>query len=1170
MPVNNQERYRKTSLLSAYRKKVIALGTTAVLSLSAIVGLPVVANADVTGPVFVSATTTSGGDVIILTYDETLFDPAPALFAPGQFVVSSGTSRVIESIAIDGATVRLTMDANNDIDCGEEVITVSYTNTLNPLQDPTGNDADNLVDASVSNVVPNCEGGGGGGGGGDTTPPTVSITSDRAGQTITVSDRNVTFTFTFSENVNNFGVGDIVVTGGTPDTFTVVTSDVYTLLVVADAESIIPITVDVAADVAEDGANNGNTIATQLVQEVDTRTGGGGGGGGDPDIIPPTVSITSNRDGQTLTVSDRNATFTFTFSENVTGFTADDIDITGGTKGTFTPVSGTIYTLVVLSDEDSTTPITVDVAAEVAQDGASNGNTIAVQLIQQVDTIYPTVSITSDRQGQTADGDVTFTFTFDEDIFGFDIGDIDITGGTKGAFTQTGDRTFTLVVSPSANTDTSIRVNVGSTVSGDAAGNGNAAATEFVQLVDTTVPTVSITSNRQGETARGDVVFTITFDRPITGFHGTEFVVTGGTRLSLTGTNPGTFYLATVRPDASTTTSIRVNIAAGVVQDADGKLNTAATELEQLVDTLVTVSITSDRQGQAANGDVTFTFTFDEDVSGFDATDIDISSGTKGTFTEVSPDVYTLVVSPDANTDTSIRVNVASGAAQDDFGNENVPAIEFEQLVDTIDPTVSITSDRVGATNGDDVTFIFIFDEDVTEFDQSDIEITGGTKGTFSGGGTTYTLVVSPLYNTDTSIRVNVAADAADDLAGNGNVAATEYVQLVDTIDSTDPTVSITSDRQGQAANGDVTFTFTFDEDVSGFDATDIDISSGTKGTFTEVSPDVYTLVVSPDANTDTSIRVNVAADAADDLAGNGNVAATEFVQLVDTIDPTVSGSATVNRTAPTTTVATYTSEGGVTWSLSGANAGLFNIVGGVVTFKTASVAGTYNIVVEATDASNNKGTLNVTVIVAAAPDTTPPTVSGSATVNRTAPTTTVATYTSEGGVTWSLSGANAGLFNIVGGVVTFKTASVAGTYNIVVEATDASNNKGTLNVTVIVAAAPSDGGAITAPTPVPPTATEKKAVVPGFAANSTKLTKKMKQEIRELLEANPTLNNVVCKGFTSAPATAQDRVLARQRGKAACDFIKTIRPDAQVTIRSGSHTNEPGSQIRRVTISLS
>jgi hypothetical protein len=97
-----------------------------------------------------------------------------------------------------------------------------------------------------------------------------------------------------------------------------------------------------------------------------------------------------------------------------------------------------------------------------------------------------------------------------------------------------------------------------------------------------------------------------------------------------------------------------------------------------------------------------------------------------------------------------------------------------------------------------------------------------------------------------------------------------------------------------------------------------------------------------------------------------------------------------------------------------------------------------------------------------------------------------------------------------------------------------------------------------------------KETLVPGFGANSTKLTKPMKKEIRQFLKANPDLKNVVCKGFTSSPPTPQDRALARQRGKAACDYILTLRPDAQVTIRSGSHTNKPGSQIRRVSIKLS
>jgi predicted outer membrane repeat protein len=93
--------------------------------------------------------------------------------------------------------------------------------------------------------------------------------------------------------------------------------------------------------------------------------------------------------------------------------------------------------------------------------------------------------------------------------------------------------------------------------------------------------------------------------------------------------------------------------------------------------------------------------------------------------------------------------------------------------------------------------------------------------------------------------------------------------------------------------------------------------------------------------------------------------------------------------------------------------------------------------------------------------------------------------------------------------------------------------------------------------------------VVPGFAANSTKLSKPMKKEIRKFLRANPTLTNVVCRGFTSSPATTLDKMLARERGKETCAFIKQLRPEAKVTVRSGSHTDKPGLKIRRVQITL-
>ena len=93
--------------------------------------------------------------------------------------------------------------------------------------------------------------------------------------------------------------------------------------------------------------------------------------------------------------------------------------------------------------------------------------------------------------------------------------------------------------------------------------------------------------------------------------------------------------------------------------------------------------------------------------------------------------------------------------------------------------------------------------------------------------------------------------------------------------------------------------------------------------------------------------------------------------------------------------------------------------------------------------------------------------------------------------------------------------------------------------------------------------------VVGGFAANSTRLSVKMKREIRAFLKANPGLDTVVCTGFTSLPATVRDAALSKARGQVTCDFVKKITPDITVKVMQGRHTERPGSQIRRVRITL-
>jgi Bacterial Ig-like domain len=95
------------------------------------------------------------------------------------------------------------------------------------------------------------------------------------------------------------------------------------------------------------------------------------------------------------------------------------------------------YTLVATPTANFEGNLTVDVAANVSADLAANGNTVAVQSVQAVDTKAPSVVISDDETGTAniAGGDVVYTFQFSEGVTDFTAADIDVVGGTKGLFT---------------------------------------------------------------------------------------------------------------------------------------------------------------------------------------------------------------------------------------------------------------------------------------------------------------------------------------------------------------------------------------------------------------------------------------------------------------------------------------------------------------------------------------------------------------------------------------------------------------------------------------------------------------------------------------------------------------------------------------------------------------
>ena len=89
--------------------------------------------------------------------------------------------------------------------------------------------------------------------------------------------------------------------------------------------------------------------------------------------------------------------------------------------------------------------------------------------------------------------------------------------------------------------------------------------------------------------------------------------------------------------------------------------------------------------------------------------------------------------------------------------------------VDTTPPTATVTApDTHDGSAAFDIAVQF--SENVTGFALTDISVTGGTASALTGQGSIYGATVIPTATN--AVTISVAADAADDAAGNGNTAS--------------------------------------------------------------------------------------------------------------------------------------------------------------------------------------------------------------------------------------------------------------------------------------------------------------------------------------------------------------------------------------------------------------
>ncbi|MCS3582651.1 hypothetical protein M2192_006897 [Bradyrhizobium elkanii USDA 61] len=647
---------------------------------------------------------------------------------------------------------------------------------------------------------------------GDTKAPTVAVAADHI--TLTAGD-SALVTFTFSEAVGGFGLGDVTVQGGTLGNLTHVGvdgagHDVYTATFTPDVTNAEAGSVQVNASSYSDTAGNSGSSSNTISFTGDTKA--------------PTVSVSA--DHGTL-LAGQTAVVTFTFSEAVVGFALGDVSVSGGALGSFVHVGVNgagqdIYTATFTPDVTNAEAGSVQVNASSYGDTAGNAGAAGNVINFTGDTLASTVSVTLNPDTVLA-GDLSVaTFTFSEAVSGFALGDITVHGGALSNLVHVGlngagQDVYTATFTPDVGDTETGSVKVNASGYSDVAGNAGAASNTATIGGDTLAPTVSIAADRNALLAGQTALVTFTFSEQIASFALDDVTVHGGALGNLVhvGVNASgqDVYTAIFTPAESNTEAGSVQVTASSYTDIAGNTGAASGTISFTGDTRApTVSVAASPSTVLSGQTSVVTFTFSEAVAGFALSDTVVAGGTVTNLVHVGlngsgQDVYTATFTPDINDVVAGSIRVTAASYADVSGNTGAASNTATIGGDTHPPTVTVAADHTLLHAGDAALMTFTFSEAVAGFGLGDVTVHGGLLGSLvhvgvnGAGHDIYTATFTADVTDHLSANLSVAGASYTDIAGNAGGASNAVSFTGDTKAPSAPTLALHRDTGVSSAD---------------------------------------------------------------------------------------------------------------------------------------------------------------------------------------------------------------------------------------------------------------------------------------------------------------------------------------------------------------------------------
>ena len=862
-----------------------------------------------------------------------------------------------------------------------------------------------------------------------------------------------------------------------------------TALIATQAVAITPITIDAAAGGAVDSYSISPDLPAGL--SIDTSSG---------EISGTPTAVTGE---QIYTITATNTTGTDTASVTITVNTvAPRISISPATLVanmgspimpiTITPIGGgavvsygidpAIGNGLLFDTTDGAISGTPDAVAEAitytitATNSGGTATAMVTITVNAPDTTPPSVTISSlPESANIVNGDTVnattlrYEVAFSELISGFEIDDITVTGTAAVAASNlsggvNGTGLFFEFEVLKGNLDGTVIVSIAENIAEDTAGNGNTASGDYTLTIDTTPPTITL---------NGDAALTLV--------RGTAYTDAGATASDNTGGDITSSITTSFTLDGTAVASLNSSLPGTyiITYNVSDAARNPATAVTRTVTTVEALSPNPDGVIATAAGDKIRLQFFDQQLTNNGAAPGDFSlsgaaaAGITVTALAVDADDSTvLILSLSGNIAKDAAVTLAytrtagsiSGVFSTDSISSNGIVIDFAATAvdtsnivapDQTEPTIQIASTATSPTNANPIPINLTFSESLTGFEESNITVSGGTitAGSYlvtssnpdgSSLGASFTITPS----NDGLITVRIAAGAAQNLATNGNPAASFDI----TYDGTAPVVTIST--QAQAVN-DAAFTLTGTVEAG---ATVDVLKDGTSIGAANVTDTTWSLAVT------LTDGANLFTVTASDTAGNvSEASAAVSITLNTTTAPSISITpATVTATAGTAiTPITITSSGGAVASYGidpNLPAGLlFDANTGTISGTPTAVSASTNYTITATN-SSGLDTVALTIVVNAAAVAVPSISISTATVTATVGTAIAdITITSSGG-TVSSYGINPTLpegltLDPSNGTISGTPTAVSTSTSYTITATNSSGTD-TVTLTIVVNAA--------------------------------------------------------------------------------------------------------------------